>query len=306
MANPKRTAQLSALVRAVGFHQPHVRTNDWLAERLLDRPLQLLSSVGPLRRLTLSVYERKVPGAFAFALARSRHGDDRLRKALEQGISQVLILGAGFDTRAARFAGQAEFFEVDFPATSEAKAARLRARLGELPTGLRLIPLDFNRQRLDEVWCHELDPRRPAIVFWEGVSFYLSPEAVEAVLAFVGRMAPGTLLVFDHLYRSTLEGRSEDAEWPRVREFMASKGEPFTFGIDPDQLGALLARHRLELREHVPPDELTRRYLTDGQGRVPYRPFASFALATAVVASGDRDVEPSPVSTDESSPSEPS
>src|SRR5215471_12510450 len=98
------------------------------------------------------LYERMAPGAVGFITVRERYIDDYLIARLAEGLDQVVLLGAGFDTRAYRIPGigKARVFEIDYPATQEVKRKKLKTVVDPLPDYVTFIPMDFNTQSLGE------------------------------------------------------------------------------------------------------------------------------------------------------------
>lgn len=178
---------------------------------------------------------------------RTRLIDDQLRSFVADGGGQVVILGAGYDCRAARFAGllaRTPVFEVDHPATQARKRAVLAA--AGVDPAARYLAWHFERRALDELrgaLCRlGLDPARPTLTIWEGVTMYLSPEAIDATVAAVRTLGgAGSRLVFNYLTRAMFERPSGLARL--MAATVAGVGEPFTFGWDPAELpGWLTAR----------------------------------------------------------------
>src|SRR5581483_10747158 len=112
-------------------------------------------------------------GLYEHHHVRTRHFDAIVRDELAAGVEQVVVLGAGLDTRAYRFADALAgrpVFEVDLPATQAWKRARLEAALGRIPDGVRYVGVDFLRDRLDErLAAAGFDRARRALFTWEGV-----------------------------------------------------------------------------------------------------------------------------------------
>src|SRR5437870_7410314 len=133
------------------------------AGRIVDDPYARWF-LGPMSRATLASWEasgrwgrlaeRLSPGLTAFVLTRHRYIDDCLARALEGEVEQIVLLGAGYDTRAYRFAGQLRgrpVYEVDFPATSRRKARIVARHARELPrVDVRVVEVDFLTQSLRE------------------------------------------------------------------------------------------------------------------------------------------------------------
>ncbi len=176
---------------------------------------------------------------------RTRLIDDQLRSFLAAGGRQVVILGAGYDCRAARFAALlagARVFEIDHPATQARKRAVLDGA-GASPV-VRYVAWHFERRALGELPAAlaelGLDVARPTLTIWEGVTMYLSPAAIDATVAAVrGLGGDGSRLVFNYLTRQALERPRGLARVAAAA--VARVGEPFTFGWDPAELPAWMA-----------------------------------------------------------------
>jgi methyltransferase (TIGR00027 family) len=175
---------------------------------------------------------------------RTRAFDDVLRTFLARGGSQVVLLGAGYDCRALRFASQlgaARFFEVDHPATQAQKRAVVAS--AQLASQARYVAWDFEHDPLSELrsrlQAEGLSQHEPVLTFWEGVTMYLSEGAIADTLALVrGLGPPGSWLAFNYVDRRAL--RLPDGE-QRLGQWLAkSVGEPHRFGWDPAALPAWL------------------------------------------------------------------
>jgi methyltransferase (TIGR00027 family) len=193
---------------------------------------------------------------------RTRALDDALLRFVEAGGRQVVILGAGFDARALRLRerlGEAVVFEVDHPATQ----ARKRELFGE-PGNVRALAWDFEQDPMSELPGRLAalghDRTRPTFTLWEGVTMYLTREAIGATLAAVrDHSAPGSQLAFNYVERKLLEGSSPAAAL--VTGFVAAVGEPFRSGFSEQELAALLREHGFAVQEDRSFEELSRRLL---------------------------------------------
>jgi methyltransferase (TIGR00027 family) len=205
------------------------------------------------------------PGARASGIARTRLIDDRLGRALRDGIDQVAILGAGFDCRAYRIAGieRTRVFEVDHPATLAAKREQLRQLLGAHPPHVAFVGIDFNRQGLDEVMeGFGFDPTARTFFIWEGVTNYLTKEAVDSTLRYLASAGgAGSRILFTYIHRGVLEGRGDFKGAQKSASAVERVGEPWTFGIDPAELSTYLAERGLKLIEDVGSLEYRARYM---------------------------------------------
>ncbi len=231
--------------------------------RLVDDPLGLrfaellppalsraiVSARGPTRAAAQAALLPMLPWV-AYMQVRTKAIDDALIDFAEGGGEQVVILGAGFDARAVRLSLEGvRFIEVDHPATQGRKQTVL-AEAGA-NSGARYLAWDFERDPLTDLptRLREVghDRSRATFVIWEGVTMYLSPEAlassVEAIAAF---SAPGSRLAFNYVRRDLV-----DRPGPLTRAVAAvvrGVGEPFRSGFDPDELPAWLGSRGFSLR----------------------------------------------------------
>jgi methyltransferase (TIGR00027 family) len=163
-----------------------------------------------------------------------------VKEAIAHGVAQVVILGAGLDTRAARLSAKGvRFFEVDHPASQAAKLDALRKLAGYPIDAATYVTCDFEREDfLDRLAGTGFDRARAAFFVWEGVVMYLTEPAVRATLVRVATgCAEQSAIVFDYLSKRFAEGRTKLDQDHQQRIFLDELGEPIIFGInDPVQL----------------------------------------------------------------------
>jgi methyltransferase (TIGR00027 family) len=223
------TAEGIALVRAIEASRPPDKRicYDPIARALVNPISVFLSKLV----IDYGIYDRFFApgvGAIEFITARERYIDDFLKTCLSEGLDQVVILGAGFDTRAYRIAGieQTRVFEVDHPATQEVKLQRLNKVIDPLPDHVTFIPVDFSAHTLAErLPASSYDEQGKTLFIWQGVTMYLTPEEIDSTLAFItNHSGPGSVVVFDYFYNETLRDMKMEAArrwrrplWRRVR-----------------------------------------------------------------------------------------
>ena len=227
------------------------------------------------------------PGIYEYVLARTKLLDKCFVRALEDGVSQIVLLGAGMDTRALRFAGRnrgAEVFELDLPATQGPKREILARKGVSVPEGLVFVSIDFNRENLSNVLPDAgFRADRTSLFLWEGVTMYLDQAAVDATLDFLRNTAAGSRVVFDYVYGSVLRGERRYYGEAEIHRRVAKVGEGWTFGIDEGEIGRFLSARGFRLDEHYTPADLEREYLTVDDGRVVGRINGTHAIAVASV-----------------------
>ncbi len=201
------------------------------------------SLAGPLAYRLITFYTNTVlkrkNGAIAVAL-RHRFIDDKLSVFLNEGYQQVVLLGAGFDSRAIRFArNNVRFIEIDHPATQEEKLKRLE-KFSDLPDrDVTYLATDFHENWLERIMEREAIKPEPSIFIWEGVSMYLSEEAIEYTLQGIKKLSPKGHLLFDAITTKALELWNSTAN-EGMNSVIRPDEEPFLFGIDEEQLEPFL------------------------------------------------------------------
>jgi methyltransferase (TIGR00027 family) len=281
-----RTSLYVAAGRAVGAREPDpaARNPDYLAEKLLGDPSTMDLDHPIVRALSLSYDEAMksvaVVNAVRMPTIRTRFIDDALERAVTDGATQVVILGAGLDSHAYRcreLLARVGIFEVDRPAMQEMKKRRVRAVIGSPPANLTYVPADLQREDLPDVLArHGCDPRQQTFFIFEGVTMYLPEEAVKRVFRLAAASAPGSAIVFDFVSRAMIESIAriditkvpEDAK-AFVEQFLSvTRHEPWIFGLPLDGERDYLRDVGLELREELSlfSEEAATRYLTRADG----------------------------------------
>src|SRR5262249_20439138 len=157
----------------------------------------------------------------------------------------LVVLGAGFDMRAIRLprAAHADAFELDHPRTSLAKRTTLKNARRAVPERIRYVDIDFNRQSIAEALLPAgFDASRPACWIWEGVTNYLTAEAVDSSLRQIAETsAEGSVLLFTYVERAVLNNPERYFGAPKLMARLQSYGEPWTFGLDPGEVGSYMA-----------------------------------------------------------------
>jgi methyltransferase (TIGR00027 family) len=236
---PSRTAQFVAYNRALGTLAPQVPGfSDPIAAELL--PDNWKKKIERTRRSLAanpgnSPYPFWMRGMGLFNQFRSVVLDRAIAEAAP--IAQLVILGAGFDTRAWRLQAldDATVFEVDHPATQALKRARVAA-IPAKAREVRYVATDFHSDDMAASLCAAgYDARRPAFLLWEGVTMYLRPDAVAANLAALAALsAPGSRLALTYL--------SKDGERIPRSLFLALLGEPVRSAYTPAEITDLAGK----------------------------------------------------------------
>ncbi len=287
MAKPSisHTALGAAICRLIEQYQPErVRLfSDPVVKDLVDPALRFSLQNAAMRNFTIQQTEAAGKGIYGIQVCRTRYIDDSVLAALSQGIKQLVILGAGFDTRPYRLPGleTVKIFEVDLPAIQEDKKRKILKSSGRRPENVFFIPIDFDLQTLESVFAGtSFDPANPAAFILEGVTQYITEESVQRTLSFVGKTAPGSTLIFTYVLKSVIERRSGI---PGANKLMdtVSRDSPWIFGLEPSSLPETLRRFHLELVEDVGAEYYQERYLRPSGRSLDV--FAGERIASAVV-----------------------
>jgi methyltransferase (TIGR00027 family) len=235
---PSNTAFRAAILRAV--HQlidkePKI-LNDPIVLGLLD------ASTLDYIRLNADKFRTHSMNALrSHIVMRSRYAEDRLAEAVQNGVQQYLILGAGLDTfpyRQPQWARALHIFEIDHSASQHSKRERL-AMLGvEVPSNVELLALDFETTPLQDCLCKSsFDLRKPAFLSWLGVTMYLSTAAVDAIFRFVSSLPKMSEIVFTYASpASTLNESGGESLIAAFTAFAAAHGEPWRTFFEPNDL----------------------------------------------------------------------
>jgi len=265
-------ARFTALCRALEqFREP--------GERLFVDPYAIafawrdLGTWGGFSSRALTTWlDCTLPGILEFIAIRARASDEVVRSALQEGIDQITILGAGYDTTGLRLAPTTTVYEVDRPATQGVKRAVLTRLAPDALARIRLVALDFERDDLTtRLIAAGFQPSRPSLVTWLGTSYYLTAQTVEVTLSHLARlMAAGSIFLFDYLIPSAIDGTSRSRTARLALLYAKYSGEPYTFGLDPDGVAPLLQQHGMTLIDQATPDAMVRRSMKTTRRAIEY------------------------------------
>jgi len=275
---PSRTAEAVCLFRA--------------REQLRPEPARILTDpyaqvfLSPTGRLGLRAAAAAAPladaadrlssGLETVALARHALLDRWLLAALDEepAATQVVILGAGYDTRAWRHAqalAGRPIFEVDHPATARRKARLVAEHGGDWPvTNRHVVEVDFEVEDFTEALLRAgFDPSLRTLWTCEGVTMYLRRAAVIRTLSAISaHSAAGSRLGLDWWF--LLDDPDLRATMMRVSAGLLSLlGEHITFGLHPDDAPDFLGRRGFRVRERMDAGALQRHVVPDGRPVYP-------------------------------------
>lgn len=239
--------------------------------KVLDDPLAE-KILGPTQAATIRTEESKhrrpyLVRARTLAVMRSRFVEDELATAMEQGVDQYVILGAGLDTspyRPPAASPDLHIFEVDHPDTQRWKLERLHAAGIGVSANVRHVSLNFEKDSLDERLTQAgFDHSRKTFFSWLGVTYYLGDDAFKDTLRFIASGAPGTKVIFDFgLADSDLTADELDA-FRTFSQYLEKNNEPWLSRFSPNTLQKLLAEIGFRDSFYLSRELATERYLSN-------------------------------------------
>jgi len=280
-----RTALATTLMRALHtrFDRPALLDDPWGERLVTDAEQETLlrryeESLAPAARAALDQLDSRAAKLhaimrrspfYAGVIVRSRYAEEMLAAAVERGVRQYVILGAGFDSFGVRqpaFARDLDVFEVDHPSTQALKRRRLEEAGAVIPGSLHFVAADLGAEALPTALGRSaFRPDQSTFVSWLGVTAYLTREANFATLRAIARCTPpGSELVFTYLDAREFDPARRTTSLDRERARVAAIGEPMVSGFDPERLPAELREIGLELIEDLGAGALRQRYFGDG------------------------------------------
>jgi methyltransferase (TIGR00027 family) len=280
------TAISTAAMRAIEMEKP---TDERICSDPFARKMIPAWFYSFMKRVSATDYaERRAGGDLSFIVARCRYMDDLLSESLDRRLQQLVILGAGFDSRAYRFdrlKDGVNVFEVDHPATQRAKVKKLRQILapGGLPDYVTFVPIDFTHEGLEARLPEGgYSDQRLTLFIWEGVTPYLDAPAVDSTLAFViHNTPPGSAIVFDYMCKQPAPQPKRDGVILLVSFLRSFFQEVRSFKIEQEQIEPFLASRGFSQVRSVTGADLHARYFTgNNAGR---KVTADYAIAVGIV-----------------------
>lgn len=255
---PSSSAESVTAVRAVESKRPEEERvcYDPFAKDFLGAKFTIFSRSRLLTKIGLWDAERKTPGAVGCIAARTRYIDEYLKVCIDDGIEQLVILGAGYDSRAYRFdelKGRVKVFEVDRPATQKVKIEKVKKIFSFLPDNVVYVPIDFDKEELDKrLFESGYDRSLKTLFIWEGVTMYITAEAVDETLAFVAENSgKGSSIIFNYILQSVIDGTCEQDNAEKIAKSYEQRGEPLTFGVEEGTIDEFLSKRDFQQVKNV-------------------------------------------------------
>lgn len=281
-----RTAQWTCMCRASSALEAnsHYKSDDYIAPLLLPGFLRLFFHFSLGRKLFTRVFAPK--SIYEYVIARTKHLDAVFTQALAERFDQILIFGAGFDTRALRFQDKKQttrVFELDVSVTQQAKIHQYQRRHLSVPSDLVFIAIDFDKELLP-VKLEEAGFRKHqrSLFILEGLLMYLQPESVNATFQTIQDFAgKHSLVTSDYIYASVLRNEGTCYGESGAAKRVSGAGEQWHFGIEKGEIEPFLAKYDFKLANQKDSLELEKAYFSDSEGTVIGKVNGTHCIMTA-------------------------
>ncbi len=209
--------------------------------------------------------ERLFPGLSSSIMARVRYFDDFVKKSIKDGLEQLVILGAGYDTRAFRIEELKEnvnIFEMDHPNTQGFKIEKIKEIFGSTPGNVVYVPVDFEKEKIGEKLIENgFIGSKKTLFILEGLVMYIPPESVAEIFLFINKnSAKGSRVIFDYYPQSVVDGTSKLEIGQNIRNHLVKIGEPLQFGIKEQEMENFLKEFGFSSIENVTSEDYKKAY----------------------------------------------
>ena len=281
-----RTAEMTCSLRAASYYEddPCYKTDDHVATLLVPWFVRSMSKSRFLRRLFMARFAPR--GVYEYVIARTKYIDHVFAETVEQGFEQVLIFGAGFDSRSIRLLpvdSAIRVFEVDAEVTQKAKLGRLPEVGISIPDNTSYIAIDFNKD--DPMEClteNGFQRGRRCLFVLEGLLMYLDDNAVNSSFRLMRELSgEGSRVVFDYVYSAVLRHEGRFYGEKELQKNVVDAGEPWTFGFEEGEVGEYLLDRGFRVVEECNTETLEKRYFTGDDGELLGRVNATHSIVLA-------------------------
>ena len=230
-----------------------------------------------------------MPGLNEYMIARTAYFDHLFVEALNEQVPQIVLLGAGYDTRAYRFTEMnrgTKIFELDIEPTQNRKKQCLKKARIDIPATVTFVPIDFNQESLRDVLGNVgYDNHEHTLFLWEGVSYYLDAGSVDATLEYFSNYSQDdSAIAFDYtasISEDTVEEIYGVKEFAQImKEHHAD--EELMFSIDEDELESFFEQRGLKIVDHMDNVAIERKFLQRENGSLLGRMTGHFRFVLAL------------------------
>jgi len=174
---------------------------------------------------------------------RARYFDDHSRQCVKEGYEQVVLLGAGYDSRYIRLPEfqRTTIFELDLSSTQVIKKALTRRLYGKLPNNVVYVPIDFSKDSVTEkLMAAGYQTHGKTLFIWEGVTLFLNQAIIEETLGRLAELGQGNRIIFDFVPPELVDDETDYKGNRQLLKLCADVQEPLTFGCQPERMKGIL------------------------------------------------------------------
>jgi methyltransferase (TIGR00027 family) len=267
--NISETAGSVTYFRACSNKERKLKGPDYIAKEFHSGSAKLKLNLSPI---LLPLLKKYIPGTYEWVASRTFLFDKIFKEALTNNFNQIVIMGAGFDSRAYRFIDYikaTKIFEVDVAPTQEIKKKILKDKNINIPDEMQFVSVNFNKDNLgDRLFQSDFKKGKKNLFIWEGVTEYLTDDAVDSTLTFIkNNSMGGSLVAFTYIYREVIEGNYKYYGSKEIVNMVSKYGEPYCFGIHEGGINKFLKKRGFKVLKNYTPEELEKLYLTFSNGK---------------------------------------
>jgi len=267
-----KTAKMTCSSRAFSYYENirQLKTNDYIAPLLLPKGIQLFLKNNMLRKLIRTLVNPPT-GIYEYVVARTKYIDNIFQKIRKEDFEQVLIFGAGFDSRGIRFFNDSistKVFELDVPITQRAKLMQYEKRKIKDNNQMVYISIDFTKDSLDEkLRKADFQMNKKTLFLLEGILMYLDNNSVDETFNIIKKYAgKGSRMIFDSVYKSVIAKENKHFGETEIHDAVNNAREEWTFGLEPDEIQSFLKKFNFRLIEIKTTENLEQEFFIDDKG----------------------------------------
>lgn len=276
---------MTCMSRAASYLESNrnYHSDDHIAVKILPRFIRVLIHISLFRNLL--VRSLAPIGVYEYVIARTKYIDAVFEKTLGDRFDQILLFGAGYDTRALRFQDKTQdtrIFELDELHTQQAKIKQLRKCNLSIPSNLVFIAIDFEKESLSQkLDMAKFQKGQRNLFILEGLLMYLKPESVQETFQIIREYgSKGNRVVFDYIQASVLRHENTFYGEAELVKSVHKAGEPWRFGIEPGDIESFAVTQGFEVNDHKCAQELEVIYFQDKDGRMVGRVNGTHCIVT--------------------------
>jgi methyltransferase (TIGR00027 family) len=282
-----RTAEFTCMSRAASYREQRecYKGTDSIAYVLVPGFIKLFLRFPRFCQIYNKYLAPK--GIYEYVIARTHYIDSLFIDALDQGFDQIVIFGAGFDSRAQRFHEhnkRTRIFELDAPITQGNKLKAFKDKRIMIPKNLIYVPINFMKESLAKKLTEAgLEKNRKTLFLLEGVTMYLSDDAVDKTFNFIRDVAgKGSWVVFDYIYAGVLRQENKYYGEKDIFKTVAKAGEAWSFTLEKGEIEKFLQKYDFILKDHSDSQALEEKYFKNHEGKIVGKINGTHAIVTGI------------------------